>query len=260
MSFTTCLLRFLPPFFYFASCDVSMISSFVSAAWDVDPGNIAGQKTAEPAVVVENAAPQTTQEQTEEQPTVVTAAETAEEGPAQARTGASTPARDDEATRTPPPSSVAEEGDRAPTPPPAEERRAPTPPREEASSPKGSPGRGKGPVIPVTTAGGSAEGEEAQATSDDKMEEIQGRPQDGRQHVFVWRQRGDHFIGHEELAETKEAARVECAAKRLVKEVKVSVLVFCPKCVCTVVCFSIHVIPAGRNENGEVPKEVSHAF
>ena len=40
--------------------------------------------------------------------------------------------------------------------------------------------------------------------------------------VYVWRQRGDHFIGHEELAETEEAARVERAAKRLVDEVKVS--------------------------------------
>ena len=75
-----------------------------------------------------------------------------------------------------PPSSVAEEGDRAPTPPPAEERRCPTPPRAKTSSPKGSSGRGNGPVIPVTTAGGSAEGEEAQATSDDEVEEIQGRP------------------------------------------------------------------------------------
>ena len=39
----------------------------------------------------------------------------------------------------------------------------------------------------------------------------------------MWRQRGDHFIGHEELAETEEAARVERAAMRLVDEVKVSV-------------------------------------
>jgi len=76
--------------------------------------------------------------------------------------------------------------------------------------------------MPATTAGGGAANEETQATSDDDMEEIQGRPRDGRQHVYVWRQRGDHFIGHEELAETEEAARVERAAKRLVDEVKVS--------------------------------------
>jgi len=138
-----------------------MVSSFASAASDVDPGNVAGQKMAEPAVVVENTAEQTTQEQTEEQPTVVTVAETVEEDPAQARTGASTPTRDDEATRTPPPSSVAEEGDRAPTSPPAGEMRTSTPPRAEASSLKGSLSRGKGRVIPVTTAGGSAEDKEA---------------------------------------------------------------------------------------------------
>ena len=118
-------------------------------------------------------------------------------------------------------------------------RRAPTPPRAEASSPKGSPGRDKGPVIPVTMAGGSAEGEEAQAASDDEVEEIQGHPHDGRQHVYVWRQRGDHFIGHEELAEMEEAARVEHAAKRLIDEVKVSSLAFCSKCIGTVACFNM---------------------
>ena len=109
---------------------------FVSAASNIDPHNVAGQKTAEPTVVVEDASQQTTQEQTEGQPMVVSAAETTEEGPAQARTGASTPARDDEATRMSSLSSVAEEGDRAMTPPIAKERRAPTPPRAETSSPK----------------------------------------------------------------------------------------------------------------------------
>ena len=163
------------------------------------------------------------------QPTVVTVAETVEEDPAQARTGASTPAGDDEAARTPPSSSVAEEGDKALTSPPAGERRTPTPPGAEASSPKGSPSRGKGPLIPVTTVGGSAEGKEAETASDDEVEEIQVRAHYGRQHVFLWRQRGDHFIGHEELAETEEAARVERAAKWLVDEVKVSGLVFCQK-------------------------------
>jgi len=168
---------------------------------------------------------------------VVTAAESVEGHPAPARTGASTPARDDEAARTPPPSNVAEEEDRALTPPPAEERRVPTPPRAETSSPKGSPGRDEGPVIPVTRAGGGAEGEETQAASDDEVEKIQGHPHDGRQHVYVWRQRGDHFIGHEELVETEEAARVERAAKRLVDEVKVSRLAFCLKYISVVACF-----------------------
>jgi len=212
---------------------------FVSAASDVDPDNTAGQKTVEPRVVVEDAAQQTTQEQIEGQPTVVSAAETAEEDLAQVRTRASTPARDDEAARMPPPCSVTEEGDRGLIPSPTEERRAPTPPRAEASSPKGSPGQDKGLVIPVTTAGGSAEGEETQAASNDEVEEIQGRPHDGRHSVYVWRQCGDHFIGHEELVETEEAARVEHAAKWLVDEVKVSGLAFYSKCICTVACFNM---------------------
>jgi len=76
--------------------------------------------------------------------------------------------------------------------------------------------------MPTTTAGGSAANEETQTASNDDVEEIQGCPHDGRQHVYVWRQHGDHFIGHEELAETEEAARVERTAKRLVDEVKVS--------------------------------------
>ena len=89
------------------------------------------------------------------------------------------------------------------------------------------------------------------------MEEIQGRPHDGRQHVYVWRQRGDHFIGHEEPAETEESARVERVAKRLVDEVKVGGLVFLQSVyILFFVCFTIHVILAGRNENGEVPKKV----
>ena len=48
---------------------------------------------------------------------------------------------------------------------------------------EGSPSRGKGPMIPVTLAGGSTEGEETQAASDDEVEEIQGRPHNSRQHV-----------------------------------------------------------------------------
>ena len=42
----------------------------------------------------------------------------------------------------------------------------------------------------------------------------------------MWRQRGDHWAGHEEIVEVKEAERVERAAKRLVNEVKVSDLAF----------------------------------
>jgi regulator of replication initiation timing len=56
----------------------------------------------------------------------------------------------------------------------------------------------------------------------------------------VWRQRGDHFIGHEELAETEEAARVERAAKRLVDEVKVGGPVCCSTTMCSVPVFDIY--------------------
>ena len=93
--------------------------------------------------------------------------------------------------------------------------------------------------MPSTAAGGSAAHEEPQEASDDDVEEVQGRPRDGRQHVYVWRQRGDHFIGHEELAKTEEAARVERAAKRLVDEVKVSGPVYCSTLMCGVPVFDI---------------------
>ena len=93
--------------------------------------------------------------------------------------------------------------------------------------------------MPATTTGGNAaREEETQATSDDEVEEIEGRPRDGRQHVYVWRQRGDHFIGHEELAETEEAAMVERAAERLVDEVKVSDFLYC----CTFYALSCMVV------------------
>ena len=96
--------------------------------------------------------------------------------------------------------------------------------------------------MPTTAAGGSAADEEPQVASDDDVEEVQGRPRDGRQHVYVWRQRGDHFIGHEELAETEEAARVERAAKRLVDEVKVGGLCIAQQVYVVLLC-STYVFP-----------------
>jgi len=93
--------------------------------------------------------------------------------------------------------------------------------------------------MPTTAAGGSVANEEPQVASDDDMEEIQGRPRDGRQHIYVWRQRGYHFIRHEELAETEEAARVERATKRLVDEVKVGGPVCCSTIMCSVPVFDI---------------------
>jgi hypothetical protein len=81
-----------------------------------------------------------------ELPTVVSVDETAEEDQAQHKAGAGTSTRGDETAGTPPPSSVAEEGDKVPTPPPAEEERAPTPVPAGASTPEGSPSQGKGPL------------------------------------------------------------------------------------------------------------------
>ena len=101
----------------------------------------------------------------------MSAAEVAEENPVQDKARAGTPTRGDETVGTPPPSSAVEEEDNVPSPSPAEER-APTPAPAEASTLEGSHSRGKGLMIPVTVAGGSTEGEEAQAASDDEVEEI----------------------------------------------------------------------------------------
>ena len=192
-----------------------------------------------------------------EQPAVASVAKTAEEDPARDKAGAGTPTRVDETVRTPPPSSVVEEGDKVPTPRPAEEERAPTPTSVETSTPEGSPSQGRGPMIPITVARGSEGGAETQAASDDEVEEIQWRPHDGHQHVYMWRQCGDHWAGHEELVETEEASRVEHAAKRLIEEVKVSGLVFCQNVyILLFVRCAIRIILAGCNENGEVPKKV----
>ena len=156
----------------------------------------------------------------------MTTAAVAEENPVQDKARASTSTRGDETAGTPPPSSAVQEEDKVSSPSPAEER-ARTPAPAQASTLEGSPSQGKCMMIPVTVAGGSTEGEGAQAASDDDVEEIQGRPHDGHQHVYVWRQRGDHWAGHEEIAETEEAERVERAAKWLVNEVKVSGLMLC---------------------------------
>jgi len=154
------------------------------------------------------------------------AAAGAEDQSAPASAATSTQPRGEEAERVPPPSTVVEEESRVPTPP-AKEGRVQTPPRAGASSPVGSSGLGQAPVMPSTAAGGSAANEEPHEASDDDVKEVQCRPRDGRQHVYVWRQRRDHFISHEELAGTEEAARVERAAKRLVEEVKVGGPVSC---------------------------------
>ena len=146
-----------------------IISFFDSVASDVDLGNVAGLGTTEPASTDKNAVEQTGREQPVEEPAVVSVIEDAEEDLAQDKAGARTLIRGDETAGRPPPSGVAEEEERAPTPPPAEVERAPTPVPAEASTPEGSPSRGKGPIIPVTMAGGSEGGAEAQAASDDEV-------------------------------------------------------------------------------------------
>jgi hypothetical protein len=42
--------------------------------------------------------------------------------------------------------------------------------------------------------------EQATESDDDVVEEIQGHPQDGRQHVYFCHGRGDHYIYHEEIS------------------------------------------------------------
>jgi uncharacterized protein YbaR (Trm112 family) len=54
---------------------------------------------------------------------------------------------------------------------------------------------------------------------DDVLEEIQGYPQDGHQHIYVCHQCGDHYICHEEIPIDDETRKVELAAKRLIAEV-----------------------------------------
>jgi hypothetical protein len=58
-----------------------------------------------------------------------------------------------------------------------------------------------------------ADAKQAAESDDDVVEEIQGHPQDGRQHVYVCRGCGDHYVCHEEISINEETQRVERAAK-----------------------------------------------
>ena len=60
-----------------------------------------------------------------------------------------------------------------------------------------------------------------QEAEEEEVEEVLGRPQDRRQHVYVSRYRNDGWVMHEEIPEVKETLRVKRAAKRLVTEVQV---------------------------------------
>lgn len=57
---------------------------------------------------------------------------------------------------------------------------------------------------------------------EDVVEEVQGHPRDGQQHVYVSRWCNDQWVFHEEIPEVEEAEKVERATKRLMTEVKVS--------------------------------------
>ena len=60
-----------------------------------------------------------------------------------------------------------------------------------------------------------------QEAEEEEVEEVLGRPQDRRQHVYVSRYRNDEWVMHEEIPEVEETLRVEWAVKRLVTEVQV---------------------------------------
>ena len=131
-------------------------------------------------------------------------------------TAASTLTREEVTAATPPLSRGAEGGNRAPSSAQVEE------PFVKAGTQPNALHPGKRPMATSAMVGRSTQDEETQASSDDEVEEIQGHPRDGRQHIYVLRQRGDHWASYEEIAEVEEAERVEQAAKRLVSEVKVS--------------------------------------
>jgi hypothetical protein len=66
--------------------------------------------------------------------------------------------------------------------------------------------------------------EQATESDDDIIMEIQGHPQDGRQHIYIYHEHGDHYVCHEEISIDEETNKVEQAARRLIGEVQVGVL------------------------------------
>jgi rubrerythrin len=92
---------------------------------------------------------------------------------------------------------------------------------------------GKGPVV-VSRPESNQRQEETEASQqleeprtanavesedDDVLEEIEVHPKDGRQHVYICHQCGDHFICHEEIPTADETRKVELVTKRLIAEV-----------------------------------------
>ena len=72
--------------------------------------------------------------------------------------------------------------------------------------------RGKAIVIAEAANPGPAPVPKEEA-EENKVEEVLGRPQDRRQHVYVSRWRNDQWVVHEEIPEVEETKKVERAAK-----------------------------------------------
>ena len=68
--------------------------------------------------------------------------------------------------------------------------------------------RGKAIVVAETTNSRQAPLPKQEA-EEDKVEEVLGRPQDKRQHVYVSRWRNDQWVMHEEIPEVEETMKVE---------------------------------------------------
>ena len=80
--------------------------------------------------------------------------------------------------------------------------------------------RGKAIVIAEAANSGPAPLPEEEA-EEDEVEEVLGRPQDKRQHVYVSCWRNDQWVVHEEIPKVEETMKVERAAKRLVTKVQI---------------------------------------
>ena len=135
-----------------------------SAASAVDPSTILGSGPTESATVGQTTAGQAATEQPMAQTATAPTTEEITEDPTREGTDANAPTKDEI---------------RAPSPTQVEE------PQVETAAPEGTPNLSRRPMMSLAMVVRSAEGEGTQADSDDEVEEIQGRPHDGRQHIYV---------------------------------------------------------------------------
>jgi hypothetical protein len=87
---------------------------------------------------------------------------------------------------------------------------------------RGKMAMGPSTVEPNQEQGRTSIDQAAESNDDDVVEDIQGHPQDGWQHVYIYHKRGHHYVCHEEISIDEETERVERAARRLIREVQVS--------------------------------------